>query len=241
MDCKNFQAYSSVYIDNKLSEEEKSDFENHIKKCTNCNIAFENMKTIVESVSMFEEIELPANFSNELHEKLLSAKKHKSKPALFNKNKILNGVAAILLVSVLSLTLVNNFLNHKKGIDLYGRMGDTAKEKENINVSIIPDETKEETLDKTDDGESIMSLETAPSDKNKMCKDILNGVEGNAKENDDESRKFIARSGNGEKSVADESVQSLPDNKNLNKIFNSIAILALIMCTVILIYRVPKR
>lgn len=241
MDCKDFQVYGSAYIDNMLSKEEELDFKNHIKKCTDCNIAFENMKTVVESVNMLEEVELPTNFSNELHDKLQSTKNYKSKPTLSNKSKILSNVAITLLILVLSLTLVNNFLNYKKGVGFYGKIDNITKEEENIDINVAPDETKEKTLDKIDDEEPIMSLRMAPSHKNEMCRDTSKEVQGNAKENGDEGNKSIERSDDSEKSAADESVQNPLNNKNLNKIFNSIAVLILIICAVILIYKVPKR
>ena len=74
MDCRDIQIYSSAYIDNMLSKKEELDFKNHIKKCVTCSIAFENLKTVVECVNMVESVELPSNFSNELHEKLQGTK-----------------------------------------------------------------------------------------------------------------------------------------------------------------------
>lgn len=245
MDCKDFQLYGSAYIDNMLSKEEELDFKNHIKKCTACKIAFENLKIVVESTNMIEKVELPGDFSNELHEKLQSVKKYKPKSTLLSKSKILSSVAAMLLILVLSLSLANIFLNYKKGTDFYAEIDDAVQEKKNINIYGASDETEKKTLGKTDNEEPITDLRTAPADDNKIKGNIpekaQEDVAESSKEKNNEDTGSVKRSNDNEKSTVNKNVQSPSNEKNSGKIVNSIVILTLVTGIGILIYKVPKR
>ena len=245
MDCKNFQAYSSAYIDNMLSEEEELDFKNHIEECITCNIAFENLKTVVESTNMIGEIELPADFSNELHEKLQDAKKYKFKSSLLSKGKILSGIAATLLILVLSLSLVNNFLNYKKGTEFYSGTDDIIPKEENIDIADTHDEVKRRTSDKTDEEKSIMGLKNAPTNDNEAEKDALEESQEDVKEYSmgkaEEDTGFIARSNGDEKPAANENEQDIPDERKLNRIISSIVILILISGMAFLVHKMIKN
>ena len=241
MDCKDFQAYSSAYIDNMLSEEEELNFKNHIEECITCNIAFENLKTVVESTNMIGEIELPVNFSDELHEKLQDAKKYKLKSALFSKGKILSGIAATLLILVLSLSLVNNFLNYRKETEFYSGTDDIIPREENIDINDTHNEVKKRNSDKTDEEKSIMGLKTAPANDNEAGKDALGESQEDAKEygmeKAEEDTGFIARSNGDEKSATNENEQDIPDERKVNKIISSIVILILVSGMAFLVYK----
>lgn len=246
MDCKNFETYGSAYIDNMLSEEEKVDFKNHIGKCAACNIAFKNLKTVVESTGMLEEIELPTNFSDELHEKLKGDKNYKLKSNLFSKGKILGSVAATLLVLVISLSLVNNFLNHKKGTDFYFETGDTLQE-ESIDMGDASDEIDDKASDKTNNNEPVMALKSAPADGDGIAGDkteenILEEMQGYADKNDKgEDMGSVGEPNGNKKSIMNENAQDPPDGRNLNNIFNPIIVLILTASVVILIYKIFRR
>ena len=245
MDCKDFQTYSSAYIDNELSEEEKLDFKNHIGECETCNVAFENLKIVVESVNMLEKVELPINFSNELHEKLRDTKNYKSKPRLFSKAGILSGVAATLLILVLSLSVANNFLNCKKGTNFYSGTKDMTQE-ENMCADIASDEAGEKTSEGTDDKEFAMSLKMAPAGEDeeteeKMYRNTSGRMREESMENVEDTSSVKKADDDHEKFIANKSIQSLLNDKNLGKIFNLVFILILIVGTAILIYKMIKR
>ena len=243
MDCKDLQTYGSAYIDNMLSEEEELDFKNHIKECKICNTAFENLKTVVESTNMIEEIELPANFSDELHRKLQSTKNYKLKSTLFSKGRVLSGIAATLLILVLSLSLVNNFLNYKKGTDFYSGTDNTIPKEESINIDDAHNEVKKKTLNKTDDEEPIMGLRTAPTNDEEEkgnSGEIRENTAGYGREEADGDTGFIAGSNDNGESTVNENEQDISDEKKINKIMGPVVILVLTAGIVILIYKIPR-
>lgn len=245
MDCKDFQAYSSAYIDNMLSEEEELDFKNHIEECITCNIAFENLKTVVESTNMIREIELPVNFSYELHEKLQDAKNYKLKSALFSRGKILSGIAATLLILVLSLSLVNNFLNYRKGTEFYSRTDDIIPREENIDINDVHNEVKRRTSDNTDEEKSITGLKTAPASDDSAERDALEESQEDPKEygmgKAEEDTGFVAISKGDEKPAISKNEQGIPGEGKLNKIIGSIAILILVLGMAFLVYKMIKK
>ena len=73
MDCKDFDQYSSAYLDKNLTEEEKQAFEKHIGQCPFCEMKYENLKTIISSINETDEVPLPKNFNLELNKKIKTA------------------------------------------------------------------------------------------------------------------------------------------------------------------------
>lgn len=151
MNCKDFDLYASAYIDNMLLDEEKIDFENHINKCENCKVAFQNLKIIVESTNNIEEVELPQNFSNELRQKLEVENTCKSQNKFSDKIKILTSIVAGLLVTVMSLSLLNNYLVNQN----MDKQMDIARAERNNN-------TKQNSEFKTESEELTQEPKVAP-------------------------------------------------------------------------------
>ncbi|AOY76708.1 DUF4349 domain-containing protein [Clostridium formicaceticum] len=121
MDCKNIDNYISSYIDGCLTEREEDDFEKHINQCETCKAKYENLKMILDCVHEIEEVPLPKNFSAELGEKLreeaatsevdINSKVDLKKKRLSKKWKFIGGIAAGLLIMMMSVTMLNNFSN----------------------------------------------------------------------------------------------------------------------------------
>ncbi|MFQ5823463.1 MAG: zf-HC2 domain-containing protein [bacterium] len=59
MKCKNFQNALSDYLDKKISDVEKIEFENHLKECADCSIEYEAMKLILSEASKLEKVKTP--------------------------------------------------------------------------------------------------------------------------------------------------------------------------------------
>lgn len=106
MDCRNFEELSSLYIDNMLSKEEAASFEAHLENCEECNMKLKNLQLIVESMNEIDEIELPDNFTASLREKLQEIEV-KPKKKKWQNWKVFSAVAAGLLVTVLTASLLN--------------------------------------------------------------------------------------------------------------------------------------
>jgi hypothetical protein len=77
--CTEVRKLISLYIDNELSKAELEEFNKHINSCSHCRTELEEIKTVVRFCSDIDEVELPANFKSELHEKLVEIKNQMDK------------------------------------------------------------------------------------------------------------------------------------------------------------------
>ncbi|SCY06157.1 DUF4349 domain-containing protein [Alkaliphilus peptidifermentans] len=112
MDCKNFDYYSSLYIDEILTEDEKIKFEKHLEECTSCKLGIENLKIVLECLDDIPEVELPSNFNETLREKLkmeTGVKEGLPKKKGFNL-RIMKGIAAGLLILLVTATAYNSLM-----------------------------------------------------------------------------------------------------------------------------------
>ena len=50
MSCENFRELISLYIDGMLDEEEKTNFESHLKACIDCKEEFEEIKSMIDEI-----------------------------------------------------------------------------------------------------------------------------------------------------------------------------------------------
>lgn len=113
--CNEVKELFSAYIDNEIDEKDRKDLEEHVEACMDCKDELEYLKKIVSAVGSLEEVELPGDFKETLHEKLVN---HKHK--VENKNKLLfinnryfkafSSVAAVILVVFMARGLINTSL-----------------------------------------------------------------------------------------------------------------------------------
>jgi uncharacterized protein YdcH (DUF465 family) len=111
--CREVNEMLSLYIDGLLNENRKADFENHVNSCEACkrNLS-ENLK-LVGMLHDLPEQELPDNFRQELHERLLQTgrKQKESKVLAFFRKpyyKVLSTAAAGILVVFLAKGLYDS-------------------------------------------------------------------------------------------------------------------------------------
>ncbi|MTI68798.1 MAG: DUF4349 domain-containing protein [Firmicutes bacterium] len=110
MKCKDFKKEMSLYIDGMLDENKKNELKKHLKECSKCKKEYKEMVKILNYVKKEEEVELPKNYKKELRSKLESEKKTSRKINF----KPFMGLAAGLVVILMSVTLYNNYLNNDK-------------------------------------------------------------------------------------------------------------------------------
>jgi hypothetical protein len=113
MKCENIKELMSMYIDNEINEVDKAKFEKHIAQCPQCKEEYEILKEIVLECSEIDEVELPQDFIEELHNKLIAAKANKpSKFTQFirraNWKPAVGAVAAVLILAISINSLVGN-------------------------------------------------------------------------------------------------------------------------------------
>lgn len=115
MKCENIKELMSMYIDNEINEVDKAKFEKHIAQCPQCKEEYEILKDIVLECSEIDEVELPQDFVEELHNKLMVAQANKpSKFTQFirrsNWKPAVGAVAAVLILAISISSLGGNKL-----------------------------------------------------------------------------------------------------------------------------------
>lgn len=117
MKCDDAKKLISLYIDNEMDEKIHSEFEDHIKTCKTCRDELNAISKTVELLRSIPQVELPVNFKEELHEKLVKLKEEnqKSRKGLFFiKNKYIKAVSTIaagaFVIFALRGLFFNNFL-----------------------------------------------------------------------------------------------------------------------------------
>jgi|GEM_PF-1138370 len=103
--CNEVRELILLYIDGELDDRELQEFESHIDDCDECKKELNEIKTVIDMCRDIDEVELPENFRDELHEKLVQAKNEqdgKSKIIRLRNRyiRIFSAVAAGLLLVV---------------------------------------------------------------------------------------------------------------------------------------------
>lgn len=100
MKCTDINEKMSLYIDNLLDKEDKKQFEKHLSECPNCREEYDIIAGHVNKCKNIVDVELPANFNDEFHNKLMQENHNKR----FNKRhwKAYSVAAAVLLVIIVS-------------------------------------------------------------------------------------------------------------------------------------------
>lgn len=111
MDCNRVSELIMLYLDNELDNAEKALFEEHIKACESCCNDLNEYKTIITLCKDISDEELPEDFKESLHKKLMEVKVQmgsneiKKKSSENKKNsarfiQIISSIAAVVLVFV---------------------------------------------------------------------------------------------------------------------------------------------
>ncbi len=108
MNCIDINEKMSLYIDHLLEASEKCDFEKHLSECSDCMEAYELISANIKLCNEIPELELPANFKDQFHTKLM-AEKRKSNAT--KRNWRTYGVVAAALFIVFASTFQNMFSN----------------------------------------------------------------------------------------------------------------------------------
>jgi hypothetical protein len=124
MKCEKVREILSLYIDNKLSPKSVKEIENHLNRCEFCMKEYEELLKVKKLLAHIPEVELPYGFKEDLHEKLVqcSLEQEKEMEIIQHKNeykekskhlrkfnwRILSGIAAVILMMVVSIFLLDN-------------------------------------------------------------------------------------------------------------------------------------
>jgi hypothetical protein len=104
--CEEFKANINEYLDSELDSKLLPGFLEHLEDCNTCKIELEETRKIISIIKEIPEVELPFDFKEKLHLKLINEKQKFDKKNNFYliKNryfKIFSSIAAILVIAVL--------------------------------------------------------------------------------------------------------------------------------------------
>ena len=112
--CEEIRKMMNEYLDNELDSKLLSGFSEHIKNCSSCKYELEETRQVLSLLKVLPEVELPFNFKDKLHSKLIEEKinyDNKNNSILLRSKyiKIISTVAAILIFVIISKGI---FLKH---------------------------------------------------------------------------------------------------------------------------------
>lgn len=99
MKCTEFELIVNEYVDNEI--EDKS-IEEHIKTCDSCRKLYEETLEIKNLLSGLDVIDLPEDFEESLHDKLVDAKNEMKVVPLTSRFKLIGSIAAVAVLSILA-------------------------------------------------------------------------------------------------------------------------------------------
>lgn len=109
MGCGLYKNLLSSYIDKDINEIDKNELEKHLTACEECMDEYQLLLNVVKNCNNIEEVELPINFHDELHEKLKASNNKKSIRKYFRFNwKWAAGIAAVFIIAIVSITQLPN-------------------------------------------------------------------------------------------------------------------------------------
>lgn len=109
MDCELVRSLMSSYIDRDINELDKNELEEHLEICQECMDEYRLLLSTVQYCNSMEEIELPMNFHDELHEKLKASNDKKYSKKHFRINwKWAAGIAAVFIVVIIGISQLPN-------------------------------------------------------------------------------------------------------------------------------------
>ena len=104
MKCEQFLDLMSLYLDNELDKQTKSEFEQHLSQCKDCENELKNLEKIISSLNDIPLEELPDGFHEKVMDKVIA---EKTKPSSkFNYKHYIGFAAAFAVVAGISLTAV---------------------------------------------------------------------------------------------------------------------------------------
>lgn len=161
MKCENIRELMSAYIDNEINEVDKAKLEKHLAQCPQCMEEYELLKDLVIECSEIDEVELPEDFREELHTKLMDAKvgKNNGIAGFVKRNKWIPATGAVAAVLIFAISMNSlGMLNSPESTSPQAGKGDSAK-----NSSMFGGTSDQVAMNKNSLTQSNVSAPQAPS------------------------------------------------------------------------------
>ncbi len=141
--CEETRELMSLFIDNELTDAEQAVFNKHITTCSQCKQELKLLQDIVAVFNTVEEVELPDDFKEQLHGKLVKTKKsiQQTNPPWYRNWRTYSGIAACILIAVSLKTLGYSpfSTSHIKQAEK-AYVADANLEESNINAQMTTDD-----------------------------------------------------------------------------------------------------
>ncbi|HPU41407.1 MAG TPA: zf-HC2 domain-containing protein [Acetivibrio clariflavus] len=101
--CEEILELLSLYIDNELDDATAKAVEKHIELCSSCKTELEQLREIIKMCNELDEVELPEDFNEVLHEKLKLEQKNmnENKKIIYMRNSLMRTVASVAAIFIL--------------------------------------------------------------------------------------------------------------------------------------------
>lgn len=124
--CEEVLELLSLYIDDELDDVTAKAVEEHVKLCSSCKKELELLREVVKMCNGLDEVELPENFNESLHQKLISEQKEmeenrKIRLMEYRKMKLTASIAAIFILVFAAGGLFYRFGNLSQMFGISGR------------------------------------------------------------------------------------------------------------------------
>jgi hypothetical protein len=173
--CEDLRELISLYIDGELSGDLLFEFEEHILSCENCKNELEDVKSVIASLNDAPEEDLPSNFKDDLHEKLIKEKSKKESfisIVLTKYSHVFASAAGILIIFSIWLVYKNNFVSTDSSMPKVSSIQSyDSKEYENKENAVAKGEFDLNTVD----GQDQTNFEFNKKEKN-IVNDGLSGT-----------------------------------------------------------------
>jgi hypothetical protein len=112
--CTDYTEMIYEYIDNELDSNLLSEFEDHIKVCHSCKVEHDECMQALKLINSLEEEELPQNFKENLHGKLIKEKPDSNKKniILFIRKKYFRTIGSIAAIFIFAI-IMKGFLGNQ--------------------------------------------------------------------------------------------------------------------------------
>ena len=176
MENKYMDEFLSPYLDGMLTEEENKNIEEHLAQCPRCRKELSELKEFIELMNDMEDQELPADFHEKLHQRLL---KEQESSVHKNRNQILMkwiGGLAAAVVLILSAKAFDRIEQYK--LDRVRNSMDKAKI-EQIQESVRSEEEEGEAkAEESAEGSGLQmaALEAPRKEREEAKEKVKDGV-----------------------------------------------------------------
>ncbi|GEM_PF-791008 len=105
--CDEVLELLSLYIDDELDEVRAKMVREHVESCEDCKVELEQLREVVKMCKGIDEIELPEDFKDKLHQKLSDEKQNveNNRKIIIMRNRIMKTISSIAAVLLLVLVV----------------------------------------------------------------------------------------------------------------------------------------